>query len=105
MTKLFVKHSFWNLVIQTIQTALGTSQLIVFANEDSVQRANYIIAAVQALLGVISIWTADKNKNNVIDIAEDDTVTVTATGNVTVATDNASHSFTDGAEVPTGTKP
>jgi len=77
MTKLFVKHSFWNLVIQTGQTILGTSQLIVFANEDSVQRANYIMAAIQALLGIISIWTADKNKNNVIDIAEDEVIVST----------------------------
>ena len=107
MTKLYLKNSFWNLVIQTGQTILGTSQLIVFANEDSVQRANYIMAAIQALLGIISIWTADKNKNNIIDIAEDEAITVTATGakNVTVTTDNGAHSFTEGAEVPTGTKP
>ena len=46
------------------------------------------MAAAQALLGIISIWTADKNNNNIIDIAENETVTVTATGpaNVTVET-------------------
>jgi len=100
MTKLFVKHSFWNLVIQTGQTILGTSQLIVFANEDSVQRANYIMAAIQALLGIISIWTADKNKDNIIDIAQDEVITVTASGakNVTVTTENGAHSFTEGSE-------
>jgi len=92
MTKLYLKNSFWNLVIQTGQTILGTSQLIVFANEDSVQRANYIMAAIQALLGIISIWTADKNKNNIIDIAEDEVVSVTADGpvNVTVNKDKGS---------------
>ena len=86
MTKLFIKHSFWVMIIQSFQTILGTSQLISFANESSVQNYNYVMAAVQALLGIVSIWTADKNNNNIIDIAENETVTVTATGpgNITV---------------------
>lgn len=100
MTKLYLKHSFWNLIVQSFQTALGTSQLIIFANEESVQTANYIMAAVQAFLGIISIWTVDKNKNNIIDIAEDETITVTATGakDVTVTTENGAHTFTEEAK-------
>jgi len=86
MTKLYLKHSFWAMIIQSFQTILGTSQLISFANESSVQNYNYVMAAAQALLGIISIWTADKNNNNIIDIAENETLTVTATGpgNITV---------------------
>lgn len=99
-TSIWIKNSFWNLIIQSIQTILGTTQLITFANENSIQTANYIMAAAQALLGIMSIWTADKNKNNIIDIAEDETVTVTATGNVTVTTENGAHSFTEGMDIP-----
>lgn len=92
MTKLYLRHSFWVMVIQSFQTILGTSQLISFANESSVQNYNYVMAAAQALLGIISIWTADKNNNNIIDIAENETVTVTANGpaNVTVEKEKGS---------------
>ena len=98
--KLFIKHSFWTLVIQSIQTILGTSQLITFANESSVQTANYVMAAAQAALGILSIWTADKNNNNIIDIAENEVVTVTATSptSVTVDKENAAHGFAGGSE-------
>lgn len=74
----YQRASFWNLVTHSVQIALGAAQGITLAAE--VQHVwNFIMAGIQAALGIMSLWTADKNANNIIDIAEEMTdVTITS---------------------------
>lgn len=83
------RHSFWVRVIQSGQIILGTVQGITLATEDDIKYWNIIIAGIQAGLGILSLWTADTNKNDIIDIAEpkiDITVTSSTPVNVTTET-------------------
>jgi hypothetical protein len=84
---LLKRSSFWNLVIQSIQILLGTFQAITLSNEDHVRDFNIYIAYGQGLLAILSLWTRDTNRNNIIDIAEETTettITVESSGPVTV---------------------
>lgn len=84
---LLKRSSFWNLVIQSVQILLGTFQAISLSNEESVRDYNIYIAYGQGVLAIISLWTRDTNRNNIIDIAEETTettITVESTGPVTV---------------------
>ena len=91
------------MVIQSGQIAIGSFQGITLWAE-GVNTVNIVIAFVQALLGVVSIWTRDLNKNDIIDIAEPitTTVTVTAPGSAEVKVEkkeNPAHGFTEGADM------
>lgn len=66
------KYSFWTKVIQSGQIALGSFQGITLSVEKDISDYNIVIAFVQASLGILSLWTVDANKNNIIDIAEPD---------------------------------
>lgn len=83
----YKKASFWNLVIQSGQIILGTFQGITLAVEKNIMDVNIWFAGVQAGLGVISIWTADRNSNNIIDIAEEIDVTITSSSPINVTTE------------------
>jgi hypothetical protein len=83
----YKKASFWNLVIQSGQILLGTFQGVSLAVEKDVMDVNIVFAGIQAGLGIISLWTKDANRNNVIDIAEETTettITVESKGPVIV---------------------
>jgi hypothetical protein len=88
MTIPFYKRSsFWNLIIQSVQILLGTLQAITLSNEELVRNYNIYIAYGQGLLAIVSLWTRDTNRNNIIDIAEETTettITVESSGPVTV---------------------
>lgn len=74
-------------MIQSIQILLGTFQAISLSNEENVRDYNIYIAYGQGVLAIISLWTRDVNRNNVIDIAEETTettITVESAGPVTV---------------------
>jgi hypothetical protein len=84
---LLKRSSFWNLVIQSVQILLGTFQAISLSNEDHVRDFNIYIAYGQGVLAIVSLWTRDTNRNNIIDIAEETTettITVSSTGPVSV---------------------
>lgn len=71
---------------------LGVAQGITIA-ADSQHIWNYLMAAVQIGLGLVSIWTVDRNRNDVIDILEGPvvtTVTVEAPGPATVKVEKES---------------
>lgn len=79
--------SFWNLVIQSGQIGIGSFSGISMIVEKHISDYNIYLAFAQAILGILSLWTADKNRNNVIDIAEEiteTTITVESSGPVTV---------------------
>jgi hypothetical protein len=83
----YKRSSFWNLVIQSVQILLGTLQAITLSNEELVRNYNIYIAYGQGLLAIVSLWTRDTNRNNIIDIAEETTettITVESSGPVTV---------------------
>jgi hypothetical protein len=83
----YKRSSFWNLVIQSVQILLGTLQAITLSNEELVRNYNIYIAYGQGLLAIVSLWTRDTNRNNVIDIAEETTettVVMESSGPVTV---------------------
>jgi hypothetical protein len=83
----YKRSSFWNLIIQSVQILLGTLQAITLSNEELVRNYNIYIAYGQGLLAIVSLWTRDTNRNNIIDIAEETTettITVESSGPVTV---------------------
>lgn len=83
----YKRSSFWNLVIQSVQILLGTLQAITLSNEELVRNYNIYIAYGQGMLAIVSLWTRDTNRNNVIDIAEETTettITVESSGPVIV---------------------
>lgn len=83
----YKRSSFWNLIIQSIQILLGTFQAITLTNEEHVMQYNIYIAYGQGMLAIVSLWTRDTNRNNIIDIAEEHTettITVESSGPVTV---------------------
>lgn len=83
----YKRSSFWNLIIQSIQILLGTFQAITLTNEEHVMQYNIYIAYGQGILAIVSLWTRDTNRNNIIDIAEEHTettITVESSGPVTV---------------------
>lgn len=82
----YKKASFWHLVIQSVQIGLGAAQGITIAAE-VMHVWNYSMAGVQAGLGILSLWTADRNSNNIIDIAEEIEVTITSSSPVNVTTE------------------
>lgn len=80
------RASFWNYVTQSGQMTLGVAQGIAVA-ADSQHVWNYLMAGLQIGLGLVSIWTVDRNRNDIIDILETPvvtTVTVEAPGPATV---------------------
>lgn len=83
----FKRASFWHLVIQSGQIALAAAQGITLAAD--VQHVwNYSLAGCSALLGIISLWTKDENRNGVVDIAEPEIeITVTSSSPVNVTTE------------------
>lgn len=82
----FKRASFWHLVIQSGQIALAAAQGITLAAD--VQHVwNYSLAGCSALLGIISLWTADRNSNNIIDIAEEIDVVISSSSAINVTTE------------------
>lgn len=70
-----------------MQIGLGTFQAITLSNEEDVRDFNIYIAYGQGALAIVSLWTRDTNRNNVIDIAEENTettITVSSQGGITV---------------------
>lgn len=83
----YKRSSFWNLIIQSVQILLGTLQAITLSNEELVRDYNIYIAYGQGCLAIVSLWTRDTNRNNIIDIAEETTettITVESSGPVTI---------------------
>lgn len=79
--------SIWNLIIQSGQIGASTYQAYTLGTETKITDANVVLAIFQGCLGIISLWTADRNKNNIIDVAEElteTTITVSSSGPVTV---------------------
>jgi hypothetical protein len=79
----YKRASFWNLIIQSFQIGLGSFQAITLSNEKHIEDYNIITAGIQALLGILGLWTRDQNRNDIIDIAEPQ-VDVTITSNTPV---------------------
>lgn len=83
----YKNSTIWNLIIQSGQIGAGTYQAYTLGTETIVTNANVVLAIIQGMLGIISLWTADRNKNNIIDIAEEmteTTITVESSGPVVV---------------------
>jgi len=83
----YKNSNIWNLIIQSGQIGLGSYQAYTLGTETNITDANVVLAIFQGLLGIISLWTADRNKNGIVDVAEEfteTTITVSSTGPVTV---------------------
>lgn len=88
MKQLFRRASFWKLVTQSGQMALGVAQGITLA-ADTQHVWNYLMAASQIGLGIVAIWTKDDDNNDVIDIVEPKPIVhVSAPESVEVKVDN-----------------
>lgn len=81
------RYSFWRAITQAFQVGLSSVQGITLASEDHVRNFNIWLAVAQGVLAMISILTQDNNKNNVIDIIEGETTTVTVTGPAEISVD------------------
>jgi hypothetical protein len=84
---LYKRASFWNLVVQSFQIIISSIQVVSMSNEDKVSDYNFYLAIGQGALAIISLWTKDADRNNIIDIAEETTettITVESKGPVTV---------------------
>jgi hypothetical protein len=83
----YKNSNIWNLIIQSGQIGASTYQAYTLGTETKITDANVVLAIFQGLLGIVSLWTADRNKNGVIDIAEElteTTITVSSSGPVSV---------------------
>ena len=88
MTKLLHRADFWAKVVKTVQLLGGLFQVGTLGPSEinNVEVVpiewNLLAAGIQVLAAILSFWTVDDNRDNVIDIVQDP-VTTTITTTVT----------------------